>query len=79
MLRIQRCVQLWNAQEMLGNGLADLAAQVGLTDQAHLAREFRQLVGYAPSSLKHTEAHQGQDDTLWALRTGSSLLAPLLQ
>jgi AraC-like DNA-binding protein len=79
MLRIQRCVALWNAQKMLASSLADLAAQVGLTDQAHLAREFRQLVGYAPSSLKHTGAHQGQDDTLWALRTGSSLLAPLLQ
>lgn len=79
MLRIQRCVALWNIQKMPASSLADLAAQVGLTDQAHLAREFRQLVGYAPSSLKHTGAHQGQDDTLWALRTGSSLLAPLLQ
>jgi AraC-like DNA-binding protein len=49
MLRIQRCIKLWQDQAL---GLADLAAQIGLTDQAHLAREFRQLVGYAPSSLK---------------------------
>jgi AraC-like DNA-binding protein len=81
MLRIQRSVKLWEAQKAQSPNLADIAAQVGLADQAHLAREFRQLVGYAPSSLKRPAigSEQKQENTLWALRTGSSLLAPLLQ
>ena len=74
MLRVQRCVNFWQSK---GENLAQLASQAGLTDQAHLAREFRQLVGYAPCHLKRT-ASSAHDDTLWALRTGHTLLAPLL-
>jgi AraC-like DNA-binding protein len=81
MLRIQRCIQLWDKTDAQHRNLADLAAQTGLADQAHLAREFRQLVGYAPGNLKRqsSSVQQHREDTLWALRTGSSLLAPLLQ
>jgi AraC-like DNA-binding protein len=80
MLRIQRCVELWGSNATQVLGLADLAAQVGLADQAHLAREFRELVGYPPGALKRPGRSSGAEleDTLWALRTGNSLLTPLL-
>lgn len=81
MLRIQRCVELWGSDATRAPGLADLAAEVGLADQAHLAREFRELVGYPPSALKRpvrSSTGAELEDTLWALRTGNSLLAPLL-
>lgn len=79
MLRIQRAVALWDARPC---GLADLAAQAGLVDQAHLAREFRQLVGHPPSSLKISPEPASDDratDALWALRTGGTLLPLLMQ
>ncbi len=81
MLRIQRCVELGGSEATRAPGLADLAAEVGLADQAHLAREFRELVGYPPSALKRPgrpSTGAELEDTLWALRTGKSLLAPLL-
>jgi AraC-like DNA-binding protein len=80
MLRIQRCVELWGSNATQVLGLADLAAHVGLVDQAHLAREFRELVGYPPGALKRPGRSSGAEleNTLWALRTGNSLLTPLL-
>jgi AraC-like DNA-binding protein len=82
LLRIQRCVKLWETRGIVNTSLADLALQVGLVDQAHLAREFRQLVGYPPKNLKpksSAETDQYENDTLWALRTGSELLELLLK
>lgn len=81
LLRIQRCVRYWEDPGTLNRSLADLALHAGLSDQAHLAREFRQLVGYAPSSLKQPKqdkAHK-QSDALWALHEGSRLLTQLMR
>lgn len=78
MLRIQRGMALWQQKP---KGLAQLAMDLGLSDQAHLAREFRELVGSEPRTLKSLQADasdDSDDDPLWALRTGSSLLLPLL-
>jgi AraC-like DNA-binding protein len=83
-LRINQALEIWNDGRTKPD-LADLSAQLGLTDQAHLAREFRHLVGYPPGALKLAITNkqpandsQSNQDLLWALRTGHSLLRPLL-
>jgi AraC-like DNA-binding protein len=45
--------------------LADLAAELGYADQAHMARELRQLAGLPPSRL---EAHIDTDREYWPYR-----------
>lgn len=45
--------------------LADLAAELGYADQAHMARELRQLAGLSPSRL---EAHIDTDREYWPYR-----------
>jgi AraC-like DNA-binding protein len=45
--------------------LADLAAELGYADQAHMARELRQLAGLPPSRL---EAHIESDREYWPYR-----------
>ena len=45
--------------------LADLAAELGYADQAHMARELRQLAGLPPSRL---EAHIDTDPEYWPYR-----------
>lgn len=78
MLRLQRCVDLWGDEPINSLKLSDLAAQLLLSDQAHLAREFRELVGHPPSSLKSTHSQANNGDLLWALKTGNTLLTPLV-
>jgi AraC-like DNA-binding protein len=75
MLRLQWCMACWAKQTQ---DLAALAAEAGLSDQAHLAREFRELVGYPPRLLKATDPDAGEADMLWALAEGRSRLLPLL-
>ena len=81
LMRLQHGLKLWTEQP---TDLADLAAQIGLFDQAHLVREFRQLVGHPPRLLYAAgNGSQAQNrsstdkDALWALETGNELLAPL--
>ena len=77
MLRLQRGLQLWQqCQPHQSNmGLAELAAALGLADQAHLAKEFRELVGEPPSALRST----GTSDPLGALAQGGASLLPLFE
>jgi AraC-like DNA-binding protein len=73
LLRLAYCTNAWES----GNGsLADLAAEAGLADQAHLAREFRALVGHPPRHLKHSS--NAEDNLLWALKAGHAQLMPRL-
>jgi AraC-like DNA-binding protein len=51
MVRIQQGLQAWHGDNAPQN-LAELAAHCGLADQAHLAREFRELIGHVPRVLK---------------------------
>ncbi len=48
-----------------GYRLADLAADCGYFDQAHLAREFRALAGCPPSQWVAEEASQWGRDVAW--------------
>ncbi len=77
LLRLHRAVSLWekNSPEVLS--LADLALAVGYSDQAHMAHDFRVLVGEPPRELKTSKRtiDQGQD-LLWALRHGGRLFLP---
>jgi AraC-like DNA-binding protein len=75
MLRLQRGLQLWHTSQPHMQ-LAELAAALGLADQAHLAREFRELVGEPPSALKRSDA---PSDALWALEQGAASLLPLFE
>jgi AraC-like DNA-binding protein len=55
LVRVQEGLQRWHAAQQACNRsitLAALAADCGLADQAHLAREFRELIGHAPRTLK---------------------------
>ena len=45
------CALVAEAMELASPGWASLAAKYGYADQAHLAREFRELTGLTPSSL----------------------------
>jgi AraC-like DNA-binding protein len=45
--------------------LAALAAELGYADQAHMARELRELAGLPPSRL---EAHIASDRDYWPYR-----------
>jgi AraC-like DNA-binding protein len=51
LVRVQLGLQRWHT---VGGrmSLAELAHDCGLVDQAHLAREFRELIGHAPRVLK---------------------------
>jgi hypothetical protein len=51
--RLQRALRLWNAGE--ARGWADLAAAAGYADQAHLVREFSEMVGASPQSFAGRE------------------------
>ena len=48
--RLERFLRLAAAQQQ-PVGLAELAAQVGYADQAHLSREVRRMTGLSPSAL----------------------------
>ena len=74
MARLHRTVNYWNASEQGQISIAELAHVMGYADQAHLARDFRLLVGHAPRNLKQSEA--SEDNLLWALLEGSRRLAP---
>src|SRR5688500_5539064 len=43
-----------------GGGLAETAAAVGFTDQAHVPRAFRRTLGYTPGDLQCPEFEQGR-------------------
>ncbi len=75
--RLHRTLALWEHRGPDIDTLADLAAAGGYTDQAHLAREFRTLVGSPPRVLKAGAEPDGEmSDTLWALREGARRLVP---
>lgn len=82
LLRLQLGIQWWRQairEEGAKAQLADLAASLGLVDQAHLTREFRELVGEPPSALKALASTDPALNVLWALEQGGALLLPLLQ
>jgi AraC-like DNA-binding protein len=69
-MRAGRAAQCWDDAQLAhpAKNLADLALEVGYTDQAHMAKEFKILIGYPPKTLK-TKA-DSEADLLWALRQG---------
>jgi AraC-like DNA-binding protein len=73
LLRLCEATERWPQMEAEGAHLADLAAEIGFTDQAHMAKEFRALCGTAPSALKSMSG-LAEEDLLWALRLGQNHL-----
>ncbi len=48
--RIERCERIF-ARRMRGSGWADIAVACGFTDQPHMVRDFKTLVGEAPDAF----------------------------
>lgn len=46
--RVEQAISIINHTD----NLSDVAAQVGFSDQAHMTRDFKRLVGYSPAQIK---------------------------
>ncbi|MGB3187694.1 MAG: helix-turn-helix transcriptional regulator [Ornithinimicrobium sp.] len=58
--------RLHEASDRLKHGtvkLADLAHDVGYTDQAHFTRDFRKVTGYSPGAFARSQADSRKTDT----------------
>lgn len=52
LLRLHRAVSIWDKRSSADFALADLALSAGYSDQAHMANDFRDLVGEPAKQLK---------------------------
>lgn len=69
LVRIERARRA-RALIRLGGGLADVAAEAGYADQAHMTREFARLVGRSPGQVAGSAAKRSME-----LPSGSSSVA----
>jgi AraC-like DNA-binding protein len=73
-LRIRRALDLLTAS---GAALSDAALMCAFSDQAHMSREFRELLGAAPSSLRRRlQEPMPRMDSAWDLPSTGLLVVP---